>query len=761
MVDRRLEGKYKFLQWLTITIFAVLTVRLITLQLWEAPVYRTKAKLNQFRFLPIRAPRGDIVDRNGKVLAANKIVNTVSIVRQQIDEKDLDRTVNNLAGILHDVYPEVDAAYIKKLLEEHQSRSYEPVVIKRNVSMEVVSRLEERRRDLPGVVIGKEIVRYYPEGTLASHVLGYIGEISKEELENQQNENYKLGDLVGRFGLEKQYEKYLRGVDGFQQVEVDVSGRPIPHSDLITVNPKQGDRLVLTLDADLQKVLEASMDQALADLRKKGLPGRAGAAVVLDVRTGAVLAMTSRPNFDPNLLVPPVSDKAAQEYLNPPEGADPTMINRAIGSKYPPGSTFKPVTGMAALESGKITTSDTVVCRGYWPNPRTACWGVHGTVNFFKAMAVSCNVYFIEAGRRAGVDMITRVAHEFGLDEKTGIDLPGEVAGSFLTPEKKEEKYGPAVEKWYKQKQAELEKEYAGRLARAKSERERNDILIQKKYAERDLEAWYRSKYNQDARWQPYDTYFMAFGQGSNEYTPIGLANYVATLANGGNRMRPYLVQRIEDQNGKVVARFGPQQVSRVTISEKTMATVREAMKGVTAPGGTAYWIFNDFPVKVAAKTGTAESGRKDNLYHAVFVAFAPADKPEIAFAGIIECGSHGSESMGPVAREVFKEYFGMNRPQQPQEQQAVTGAGNNPPARRQPAQTGQPRAQQPPVTGSRPEPGTTPAQPPQQPPGNGTAPPSGGQEPVTQPPSGSQPPGGTAPGGTAGEGGQVPGGQT
>ncbi|MGB9792488.1 MAG: penicillin-binding protein 2, partial [Thermacetogeniaceae bacterium] len=590
MIDRRFEGKYKFWQWLAIALFAILTVRLMTLQLVEAPVYRTQAKLNQFRFLPIRAPRGDIVDRNGKVLAGSKIVNTISIVRQQIDEKELDSTIEKLASLLHDVYPEIDAAYIKKLLDEHQSRSYEPVVIKRDVSMEVVTRLEEHRRDLPGVMIGKEIVRYYPEGTLACHVLGYIGEISKEELEDPENKDYKPGDLIGRFGLEKQYEKYLRGVDGFQQVEVDVTGRPIPHSDLITVNPKQGDRLVLTLDADLQKVLEKSMDETLAELRKKGLPGRAGAAVVLDVRTGAVLAMASRPAFDPNLLVPPVSDKAAREYLNPPPGSDPPMINRAISSKYPPGSTFKPITGMAALESGKIDVKEKVVCKGrYWLPPYTKCWRVHGAVDFFRAMAVSCNVYFIEAGRRAGVEMIARIAHEFGLDEKTGIDLPGEVAGSFLTPEKKEEKYGPVVEKWYREKKAELEKEYAKKLAQAKSEREKRDILIQKKYAERDLQNWYRAKYNYEAKWQPYDTYFMAFGQGSNEYTPIGLANYVAALANGGKRMRPYLVQRIEDADGKVVARFGPKVVHRVDVSEKTLETVKKAMREVTGgEGGTA-----------------------------------------------------------------------------------------------------------------------------------------------------------------------------
>ncbi len=756
MVDRRLEGKYRFFRGLIIAVFAVLGLRLAALQLLEAPVYRTKAELNQFRFLPIRAPRGDIVDRNGKVLAGSKIVNTVSLVRQQSDSRELEQTISSLAAVLSDTYPEIDAAYIRKLLAEHKGRPYEPVVIKRDIPMEVVSRLEERRAELPGVVIGKEIVRFYPEGALASHVLGYVGEISASELERLREEKYKLGDLIGKFGLEARYEKYLRGQDGFQQVEVDVRGRPIPHKDLITVPPKQGNRLVLTIDYDLQKTLEASMDRVLAELRKKGHPAKAGAAVVLDVRSGAVLAMASRPGFDPNRLVPPVSVSAVREYLNPPPGEEPTMVNRAISSRYPPGSTFKPITGMAALEAGKISLQELVTCKGsYWLKPFTGCWQVHGPVNFFRAMAVSCNVFFIEAGRRAGAEMMARVAREFGLDAPTGIDLPGEVAGNLPSPAKKRAENWPKRERWYREEQAKLEEKYQGLLAGAETSAERERILARKRDEERQLRDLYQMK-GFYVNWQPFETFNMAIGQGESEFTPLELASYVAALANDGKRMRPYLVQRIEDRQGRVVARFGPHVVHRVSVSRQTMETVREAMTRVTAPGGTASWLFSDFPVKVAAKTGTAQSGRKlggRELYHGVFVAFAPAEEPEIAFAGVIEYGYHGSESAGIVAKDVFTEYFGLK------EQEAGAGEEREaaPPAV-QPRRSAPPayqaapgeRTPAPPPAGGEPFPG--PGEPPpaeQQPSGSGEqpgesdgiAPPDGSAGSQDQPPDGSAPP--------------------
>jgi len=650
-LDQKSKRKYMFFQILTAVLFTILAFRLGTLQLLEASVYKTKAEQNQFRLLPIRAPRGDIIDRDGKILASNKIVNTISIVRQQADSETLNKTIDNLAALLADYYPEIDAAYIKQLMEDHDVRPYEPIVIKRDVPIEIVARLEERRRELPGVVIGSEMVRYYPENTLASHLLGYIGEISEEELNKDTEKKYQQSDLIGKYGLELQYEKYLKGVNGFQQVEVDRNERPVPNSNLIQVDPEKGNNLVLTLDYELQKALEEGMDASLAKLKKS-----AGAAVVIDVRTGGILAMVSRPSFDPNSLVPPVSSKVVQQYFNPGSKEKP-MINRAISSKYPPGSTFKPVTAIAGLEAGKITPSTTVRCGGAWTKDVRISCGVHGTVNLARAMAVSCNVFFIETGRRVGIDTLYKYIDEVGLVNKTGIDLPGEVAGEASNPEKKKAANLPWLEEWYQEQQNALEEKYDKLLKEAKTEQEKQNILFRKRDEERVLKNEYQIKYNFYINWQPYETYMTAFGQGG-AFTPIGLANYVAAVANGGKVMKPYLVQRIESPKGEVIKQFEPTVINEIDASAETIDRVKEAMKAVTSPGGTAYSLFKDFPVKVAAKTGTAEYAQKQ--YHGVFIAFAPADNPEIAFAGIIEDGYHGSTSAGPVCRDVFKAYFGV-----------------------------------------------------------------------------------------------------
>lgn len=655
MDDKKLRKKYKFFQWFTVLLFCILIMRLVTLQLLETSIYRTKAEQNQFRLLPIHAPRGDITDCNGKVLAANKIVNTVSLVRQQTGTEAMEQTIENLAMLLNEFYPEIDTNYIKQILDEHKERSYEPVVIKRDIPIEVVTCLEERRQDLKGVIIDKEMVRFYPENFMASHVIGHIGEISEDELKN--DEYYKQGDLIGRFGLEAQYEKSLRGKNGFRQVEVDVNGRPISNENLKRVEPEQGNKLVLTLDNDLQKTLEESMDKSLEQLKKS-----AGAAVVIDVKTGAILAMTSRPSFDPNKLVPPVSTKAVQEYINPGEGKKSVMQNRVISSKYPPGSTFKPVTGLAGLESGKVKASDVFNCKGVWSETNTRCTKAHGRVDFLRGMAASCNIYFIEAGRRAGIDIIYKYIQELGLDQKTGVDLPGEVSGSSSNPEKKEAAQLPILEKWYQDKQEEIEKKYDQLLKEATSEQEKNDLLFRKKDEQRVLKNEYQIKYNYDVKWRPHDTYILSFGQGANEFTPMGLANYTAAIANGGKLMRPYLVQRIESPDGKVISEFKPHVINQVDASAENLAMVREGMKKVAEIGGTAYGVFNDFPIKVAAKTGTAESGWGKDIYHGVFIAFAPADNPEIAFAGIIEEGYHGSTSAGPIAKAVFETYFGLDQ---------------------------------------------------------------------------------------------------
>ena len=682
IVNRRLENHQRFFKWLTIAVFGVIAVRLVTLQLLDTSKYRTEAAMNQFRFFPIRAPRGDIVDSKGAVLASNKIVDAISIVPQQITGS----AINNLAALVQDTYPDINAPYINKLLNDakQSGQSYQPVVIKQNVSMDVVERLEEHRQDLPGVQIGKSLVRDYPEGTVASHLLGYIGEISSDELVQHQDDNYQMGDLIGKSGLESQYENYLRGRDGFQEVEVDVSGRPVPHANLITVPPVQGDKLVLTLNNDLQKTMDTSMDNTLKMLRGEGYDAMAGAAVALNVKTGAVLAMTSRPNFDPNDLVPPVDNATVKKYINPPAGSASPMINRAISSLYSPGSTFKAITGMAALASGKITLNDTVDCTGrYWFPPYPACWEVDGVTNFFKAVARSCDVYFYEAGRRAGGELMAEVAHEFGLDQPTGVDLPGEVTGNMPSPEKQKEEQDPYWRKWYADQETALNSKYTALLAAATTAQQRSDLLAQQKSAQRSLDEDYRIKYNFYVNWQPFETFNTAIGQGDDEFTPIELANYIAQLANNGTRMRPYLVQEIDDPSGKVVASFGPQTVHTASVNtagtmdfNQVMATVRQAMAGSTDPAGTSGLLFLNYPVKVAAKTGSAETSQAVN---GLFVAFAPVDNPQIAFAGVIEIAHHGADSVGYVGLSVLDQYFGLGNLNSPfAVQQGAGTAGQN-----------------------------------------------------------------------------------
>lgn len=686
MASRRLESQQKFFRWLIIAVFGVIFVRLITLQLWEAPMYRTQAAMNQFRFLPIRAPRGDIVDSSGTVLASNKIVDTVSIVPQQVDADKLDATVNNLVALMQDNYPDIDAPYINKLLDDAKQSGlpYEPVVIKQDVTMDVVESLEEHRQDIPGVQIAKAVVRDYPEGSIASHLLGYIGEVSSSDLEQHKDDNYQSGDLIGKSGLESQYESYLRGVNGFQEVEVDVSGQPVPHANLITVPPQQGDKLVLTIDNNLQKAMEASMDNTLALLRSEGYDARAGAAVALDVKTGAVLAMTSRPNFDPNALVPPVDTATVRKYINPPAGSASPMIDRVISSRYAPGSTFKAITGMAALASGNMTVNDTVDCTGrYWFPPYPACWEVDGVTSFFKAVARSCDVYFYEAGRRAGAALIARVAQEFGLDQPTGIDLPGEVTGVLSSPDQQKVDQDLYWRKWYADQDAALSAKYNALLAAATTAQQKSDLAAQQKSAQSSLDEDYRIKYNFYVNWQPFETFNMAIGQGANAFTPIELANYVEQLANNGQRMRPYLVQQIDNQSGGVVEQFGPQVAHNAVVDtasnapdfNQVMATVRQALAGATDPDGTSGLLFYNYPVKMAAKTGSAETGGALNLVNGLFIAYGPVSDPTIAFAGVIEIAHHGADSAGLVGKAVMDQYFGLNKPSAKQQSAAAAPA--------------------------------------------------------------------------------------
>lgn len=598
-------------------IFIVLGMRLFYLQVVRADTFEDLADKNKFRIVSIPARRGDIYDRDMEVLATSKPVFSVTLTGSEIAEKE--NVAAKMAEILDD--PEItQETILQALMEQH--RPYEPVIIKRlpyDEGIQMVTRIEERREELPGVEIREEPMRYYPLGSLAGHILGTVGLISKEELEEYEEYNYGMNDWVGKTGLEKVFEHYtqdnkeigLRGKAGADQVEVNAKHQPVStwsHKD-----PVPGNSLVLTLDTDLQSVMEKSMTEVLERLQKDRPKAKAGAAVLINVKTGAILAMTSTPFLDPNDFANGLSKDKVAYYWD--ENLKPTF-NRAISGTYPPGSTFKPVTGVAYLSSEKAMPSNTVYCGpSAWVKPRAGCPRAHGAVNLYKAMAVSCNTYFQEMGYRTGIDRLYQTGKELGLGQLTGIDLPGEVAG----------------------------------------------LLPNKEWKESSFKGW-------ESTWRIYDTFYMSMGQGYNSYTPLQLANCVATIANGGNRMKPYLVDKIISPDNKVLKQFEPTVLNKLSASSQVLDEVKKAMRAVVEPGGTAYSIFRDFPpeVKVAAKTGTAQTGLpgddKDKDYHGLFVAFAPYEDPEIAFAGIVEYGYHGGSSAGYVAKAVFEEYFGLKR---------------------------------------------------------------------------------------------------
>ncbi|MGS0765272.1 penicillin-binding protein 2 [Syntrophomonas curvata] len=666
MKPNTIKTKLKVYSYIVIALLTVLAARLAIVQFFHQQLYQTQAKENRIRLVAVKAPRGEIYDRKGKILAANELVYTLSL--SYLGLSGQDTVVNSLVKLMQSYYPEIDNQFIEEKIKLQKYRLFEPVIVVRDIPWELVVKLEENRQILPGVAITVEPLRSYPEAALAGHVLGYIHSINAEELARSEGK-YSINSLIGKAGIEKQYEKELRGSDGARRVEVDAKGRPV--RELLTMEPTPGNNLYLTLDMEMQKVLEKSMDEVLAQLQEKYPKAKVGSAVVINVKTGEILAMTSRPGLNPDDWKGNLSDERASYYY--PSGKYDPMnpgaeVNRALQESYPPGSTFKPVTGMAALEKEAMDPlRDSVNCAGrYWIAPRIKCTGVHGNVNYYAGMAHSCNTYFQEMGRRAGKDEIIKVARELGLGSKTGIDLPDESSGLLPTPEWKKKVNVPILNSRYENLIKDLDAKYES-LQRGVTDEEELKKLQRKKQQEKNkIDAEHDSRYRFDTVWQDYDTFNMSIGQGGNDYTVLQLANYVATIANGGYLMKPHVMARVVSDKGKVLNTTKPEVVHEADIKPPTIAETRRAMLAVAEPGGTAYFLFAHFPetIRVAAKTGTAETSRQgDNPkkdFHGVFVAFAPFDDPEIAFAGVIEYGYSGGSSAGLVARDVFEHYFGI-----------------------------------------------------------------------------------------------------
>ena len=590
MEDRNRITRLHTLLVVCLVLFAVLLGRMVYLQLWRGDYYAKQSDGNRLRQSRILAPRGIIYDSEGKELV-NNLPGYAVVLQKQSSYKP--ETLQRLSNLLQMPVEEINAKI------KASENFYEPIMLKNNLDQQMVTKIEEQRRYMPEVMLSVQPIRNYPYHELAVHALGYVGEVSSYEIEQGLFKNISQGSLVGKGGLEKTYDKYLRGEDGAFMEEVDVAGNVVKHYD--SVQPIPGKNLKLTIDYELQKELEEFTDKHLAFLRSSGIaPGaRAAAVVAIDPRNGAVRAMVSRPGYDPNWFVHGISSKNWNSINNDPNYP---MNNKVITGEYPPGSTFKIVTGSAAFELKKVGLNEPIFDGGFHPMVPTmgnAGGEVLGWLTFIKALAMSDNVYFYELGYRVGIDNIEKYAHIFGFGERTGIDLEGESKG-----------------------------------------------LVASKKVKREI--W-------DEDWRLGDTFNAAIGQGFNLTTPIQLSVMLSIVANGGTKYQPYLVDSIINSDGSLFEKPKRAEGKHIDVSQQTIDYIRMGMSATTQEGGTASY-FAGLPKPIAGKTGTAENSHGRD--HGLFVAYGPVDDPELVVVCIVEQGGFGSVAAGPIVYKAFEEFF-------------------------------------------------------------------------------------------------------
>lgn len=590
MEDRNRITRLHTLLVVCLVLFAVLLGRMVYLQLWRGDYYAKQSDGNRLRQSRILAPRGIIYDSEGKELV-NNLPGYAVVLQKQSSYKP--ETLQRLSNLLQMPVEEINAKI------KASENFYEPIMLKNNLDQQMVTKIEEQRRYMPEVMLSVQPIRNYPYHELAVHALGYVGEVSAYEIEQGLFKNITQGSLVGKGGLEKTYDKYLRGEDGAFMEEVDVAGNVVKHYD--SVQPIPGKNLKLTIDYELQKELEAFTDKHLAFLRSSGIaPGaRAAAVVAIDPRNGAVRAMVSRPGYDPNWFVHGISSKNWNSINNDPNYP---MNNKVITGEYPPGSTFKIVTGSAAFELKKVGLNEPIFDGGFHPMVPTmgnAGGEVLGWLTFIKALAMSDNVYFYELGYRVGIDNIEKYAHIFGFGERTGIDLEGESKG-----------------------------------------------LVASKKVKREI--W-------DEDWRLGDTFNAAIGQGFNLTTPIQLSVMLSIVANGGTKYQPYLVDSIINSDGSLFEKPKRAEGKHIDVSQQIIGYIRMGMSATTQEGGTASY-FAGLPKPIAGKTGTAENSHGRD--HGLFVAYGPVDDPELVVVCIVEQGGFGSVAAGPIVYKAFEEFF-------------------------------------------------------------------------------------------------------
>ena len=559
-----------------------------------------KSDQNRVRKISLADYRGKIKDRHGNVIV--NVRPSFSLYVTPEDADNLSESLEFLSGLI-----EINKDKLRS--DIRRSPSFKNVLIKRDISRREVAYIEENKMLLPGIRIKIEPIRNYAHKDFASHVLGYLGEVSKSELKISKFSRYELGDMVGKNGLEKIYESQLRGKKGFKEVEVDVSGRELKV--LRKFSPKTGNSLVLTLDNRVQSKLETLMDEVLGENSVEG------SAVVMKVQSGEIIAMVSKPSFDPNSFATGISTKQwsglVLDEKNP-------LQNRTIDGQYPPASTYKVVTAYAALAEKIIKPESTIFCPGYFRLGKRdyRCWKKrgHGDMNLHDALVQSCDVYFYKLGHRLGINNLAKYATKLGLGELTGIVLKGEKSG--LVPSKQ----------W------------------------------KKKFKN---EPWY-----------PGETISASIGQGYNLVTPLQSARMISTIASGGLLVRPYLVKRIEDYDGRLIQEFFPEVIKKIKIEPEVLRNIKEGLRGVVHEAHGTGHRARLKNVIVAGKTGTAQvvamkdseeiDPEEETPYshrdHAWFIAFAPYENPEVAVSVIIEHGGHGGATAAPIAGGILKTYF-------------------------------------------------------------------------------------------------------
>lgn len=649
----------------------VLLIQLFNLQIVNGDKYRAQSSSRLTRATIVQADRGEILDRNGVKLVTTSTGYNLDLYKTTTNNEQLNNNISKIIKVLEqnqDSFVDnfiikvdpfkfeteneetikkfkknngIDLSYNAEQCFEFFKEKYEikeenniearkimtiryeitqngysnikPVEIATNISKDSVLMFSEQNSQFSGIDVVTKPVVTYNYGTLASHVLGYCGKITQSELDKVGNE-YTKNDLIGKTGVQYVFEPYLKGKNGFRQIDMDVDGNIT--GEYITEEPVVGNDVYLTIDANVQAVAEEALKNDIEKIASGGyaetFDAKSGAVVVMNTKTGEILALASYPDFEPQLFVNGIGTEKYKEYQE-----QEALYNRAISGAYAPGSTFKMVTAIAGLESEAVSTVTNISCNGIYPHAhKPVCWyytsykSGHGALNVTKAIQHSCNVFFYEVGNRIGIDKLSSYSKYFGMGKKTGIELPSESKGSIATRDK----------------------------------------------AISENREWYQG-----------ETLSASIGQSYNNVTPVQMAKYISILVNGGHQVDVTILKSIADINGNEISKkeiddyvkskigLSNDEVEEKLFQKENVEAVLEGMKNVTTEsGGTAYSIFKNSNIKVGGKTGSAQAGNKT---HAWFVGFAPFDDPEIAVVSIIENGGHGSYA-AQVARDIFESYF-------------------------------------------------------------------------------------------------------